>query len=89
MSSMTHYAAAVPAADILNFGDLSNQAKSLIVLGVLIAVAVAVILAFKGKIGKVAGIVACVILALMLLGLSDLGNATSFGTKVFAFVFNR
>lgn len=89
MSSMTHYAAVVPTADILNFGDLSNQAKSLIVLGVLIAVAVAVILAFKGKIGKVAGIVACVILALMLLGLSDVGNASSFGTKVFAFVFNR
>lgn len=89
MSSMTHYIAAAPTGDILNFGDLSNQVKSLIVLGVLTAVAVAIILAFKGRIGKVAGIVTCVILALMLLGLSDVGNATSFGGKVFAFVFNR
>lgn len=86
---MIHALAAAPAADILNFGDLSNQVKSIIVLGVFVAVAVAVILAFKGKIGKVAGIVACVVLALMLMGLTDIGNATSFGSKVFAFVFNR
>lgn len=89
MSSMTHYIAAAPAADILNFGDLSNQVKSIIVLGVLAAVAFAIVLGMKGKIGKVAGIVACIILALMLLGLSDIGNATSFGGKVFAFIFNR